>query len=195
MAGASASPTKFVISSTGPPSTTAVWSPSDRWCCSPPPAAMPGCCTRQTISPRGSLGMEIPYRSTSRTPTPPSRLAGRDSTGVRPRHHDSGLPDNATVPASVRALVEWQNILKFHSCSSIERAFGEPPWTGPAPWARASGLSLSKHRPGIRVTAPTSDHTRFPESSNFKYFWLALDSWACALRICLSDLSRVFMRE
>ena len=37
---------------------TAAWSPSDRWCCSPPPPEMPGCWTRGTISPRRLLGRD-----------------------------------------------------------------------------------------------------------------------------------------
>jgi hypothetical protein len=87
----------------------------------------------------------------------------------------------------VRALVACQNILKFHSCSSIERAFGEPPWRGPAP-------GLARQNCPCPDTAPESESPRpppithgFRKSQNFKYFWL--DSCGFALRISPSDVS------
>src|SRR6266542_3866298 len=48
----------------------------------------------------------------------------------------------------------------FNHVRGSQEAFGQPPWTGPGPWARGPGPSWSKHRREIRVTgAPTPTHT------------------------------------
>src|SRR6266702_6186 len=48
----------------------------------------------------------------------------------------------------------------FNHVRGLQEAFGEPPWTGPGPWARGPGPSWSKHRHEIRVTgSPTPTHT------------------------------------
>src|SRR6266542_1414761 len=50
----------------------------------------------------------------------------------------------------------------FNHVRGSQEAFGQPPWTGPGPWARRPGPSWSKHRHEIRVT-PRLRPTRFPE--------------------------------
>src|SRR6266581_2008647 len=39
----------------------------------------------------------------------------------------------------------------FNHVRGLQEALGEPPWTGPGPWARGPGPSSSKHRHEIRV--------------------------------------------
>src|SRR6266571_34903 len=60
----------------------------------------------------------------------------------------------------------------FNHVRGLQEALGEPPWTGPGPWARGPGPSSSKHRHEIRVTGPPTPTHTIPGRAKFS-LWTA----------------------